>query len=150
MNSCPNSPPITSNPSQDSCAQQAIQDETALHNADPSRTIWGTFTKDLFPWQEWPPTAWNSANCGSGTTTFPDGNTGQWNGCFEKHQSMLMSGLNIAAADIYGWTDPYEGIEHLNRRLGHCAGTTAHGSTPTRLTGSTTTIRGSHSGHSSA
>ena len=124
MHTCQNSPPILSNPSQDTCAQSAINDARAISAADPSRTIYGTITKDLFPWQEYPPSGWDSADCGTGTnvpvTNGPPGGSTNWKNCFEKHQSMLTSGMSILAADIYGWTDPYEGSDREIASTGSC------------------------------
>jgi hypothetical protein len=124
METCANRPPILSDPSQDTCAKLAIDNTAALSAADPGRLIFGTLTKDLFPWEEYPPPGWDTANCGTGTnvpvTNGPRGGTTNWRNCFEKHQSMLMSGMSILAADIYGWTDPYEGSDSEIARTGSC------------------------------
>jgi hypothetical protein len=119
--------PIVSNPSQDTCAVAAINDENTLHTADPTRTIWGNFTKDVFPWNEYPASSWSTANCGSGTLAAQTGHAGSvtWSGCFEKHNSMVVSGLDLMSADIYPWADPYEASNTnmdsgCNNNSGHC------------------------------
>jgi hypothetical protein len=109
INNCPNTPPIASDPAQDTCAESAIQDAAEITAGDPTRTTYGDETKSIFPWEETAPAAWNSANCGTGTNVpLPNGGTTNWSGCFEKHESMLFSAISLGASDIFGWTDPYE------------------------------------------
>ncbi len=86
-------------PSDDTCAQAYVTLADASRKADPTRPVWGNFTNDVDEWSP-PPSGWTSAE-------------------FAGHEREMLHGLDIASADVYGWTDTYEYNQATGQGTGH-------------------------------
>jgi hypothetical protein len=100
-------------PSHDSCAQAYVEQAGRYRAADPTRPVWGNFTKDVEEWS-YPPSGWTTAR-------------------YEQHIRVMIRALDIVSADYYAWTDPYEWTQGSgNIGTGHI-GSWVYGHTIDRL-----------------
>jgi hypothetical protein len=99
-------------PSHDTCGQAYVNDADAYRARDPTRPVWGNFTKDVEEWS-YPPSGWTAPQ-------------------FAQHERAMLDSVNIASADFYGWTDIYEWKQGTGQGTGHY-GAWVYGHTVQRL-----------------
>jgi len=99
-------------PTDDTCALGYEAAAQAYRAADPTRPVWGNFTKDVDEWT-FPPPGWTPAQ-------------------FARHESEMLGAVDIASADLYGWTDAYEWNQASGQGTGHY-GAWVYGHTVARL-----------------
>ncbi len=99
-------------PLRDTCARAYVAAAAAYRASDPTRPVWGNFTKDVDEWS-YPPSGWTTAQ-------------------FARHERTLLGALDIASADDYGWTDPYEWNQGTGQGTGYY-GAWVYGHTVARL-----------------
>ena len=86
-------------PSNDTCAQEYVKRANAYRATDPTRPVWGNFTGDIEPWP-YPPSGWTTAQ-------------------YQQHNRTMIGALNVASADVYGWTSQYEWNQSTGGGNGH-------------------------------
>ncbi|HWF49601.1 MAG TPA: PKD domain-containing protein [Solirubrobacteraceae bacterium] len=85
--------------SNDTCGQAYVNDANAYRASDPTRPVWGNFTKDVDEWS-YPPSGWSAP-------------------AYAQHMRAMLGSLNVVSADYYGWTDPYEWSQGTGQGTGH-------------------------------